>query len=257
MLASQRKQQILQILTEEKQVMSGELSQRFNVSEDSIRRDLRELAAEGKLQRVHGGALPAIAPIETRKSVQIASKQAVARAAAALIQPGQVVIVDGGTTTAAMIGFLPADLSCTVVTHSPGIAVALVDHPRIEVILLGGRVFKHSVVAVGAETLAGMARINADLFFMGVTGVHPRAGFTTSDYEEAGIKRALTAGGRNRGDGLPGKAQRRVGLCHRRAEPRQYADCRWRTRRRAAPTVGAERRGDRPRSAVAPPWRRA
>ena len=194
MLASQRKQQILQILTEEKQVMSGELSQRFNVSEDSIRRDLRELAAEGKLQRVHGGALPvsaAIAPIETRKSVQIASKQAVARAAAALIQPGQVVIVDGGTTTAAMIGFLPADLSCTVVTHSPGIAVALVDHPRIEVILLGGRVFKHSVVAVGAETLAGMARINADLFFMGVTGVHPRAGFTTGDYEEAGIK--LTA----------------------------------------------------------------
>ena len=74
------------ILAEEKQVMSGELSQRFNVSEDSIRRDLRELAAEGKLQRVHGGALPvsaAIAPIETRKSVQIASKQAVARAAAA------------------------------------------------------------------------------------------------------------------------------------------------------------------------------
>nr|VXZ82298.1 Uncharacterised protein [Klebsiella pneumoniae] len=54
-----------------------------------------------------------------------------------------------------------------MVTHSPGIAVALVDHPRIEVILLGGRVFKHSVVAVGAETLAGMARINADLFFMG------------------------------------------------------------------------------------------
>ncbi len=108
MLASQRKQQILQILTEEKQVMSGELSQRFNVSEDSIRRDLRELAAEGKLQRVHGGALPvsaAIAPIETRKSVQIDSKQAVARAAAAMIQPGQVVIVDGGTTTAAMIGF--------------------------------------------------------------------------------------------------------------------------------------------------------
>ena len=254
MLASQRKQQILQILTEEKQVMSGELSQRFNVSEDSIRRDLRELAAEGKLQRVHGGALPvsaAIAPIETRKSVQIDSKQAVARAAAALIQPGQVVIVDGGTTTATMIGFLPADLSCTVVTHSPGIAVALVDHPRIEVILLGGRVFKHSVVAVGAETLAGMARINADLFFMGVTGVHPRAGFTTGDYEAGGQGRG------NRGDGLPGKAQRRVGLCHRRAEPRQYADCRWRTRRRAAPTVGAERRGDRPRSAVAPPGRRA
>ncbi|GHK57305.1 hypothetical protein KPZU09_70410 [Klebsiella pneumoniae] len=76
------------------------------------------------------------------------------------------VIVDGGTTTAAMIGFTRRPQ-----LHGghpqPGIAVALVDHPRIEVILLGGRVFKHSVVAVGAETLAGMARINADLFFMG------------------------------------------------------------------------------------------
>ena len=193
MLASQRKQQILKLLAAEKQVMSGELSQRFKVSEDSIRRDLRELAAEGKLQRVHGG-LPisaAIAPIENRKSVQMASKQAVARRAATLIQPGQVVIVDGGTTTAAMIACLPADLACTVVTHSPGIAVALVEHPQIEVILLGGKLYKHSVVAVGAETLTAMARINADLFFMGVTGVHPQAGFTTGDYEEAGIKRAL------------------------------------------------------------------
>jgi DeoR/GlpR family transcriptional regulator of sugar metabolism len=192
MLASQRKQQILQILAEEKQVMSGELSQRFNVSEDSIRRDLRELAAEGKLQRVHGGALPvsaAIAPIETSKNVQIASKQAVP--ARRRPDPART----GGDCRwrhhhRGDDRLLPADLSCTVVTHSPGIAVALVDHPRIEVILLGGKVFKHSVVAVGAETLEGMARINADLFFMGVTGVHPRAGFTTGDYEEAGIKRA-------------------------------------------------------------------
>lgn len=196
MLASQRKQQILQILAAEKQVMSGELSQRFGVSEDSIRRDLRELAAEGKLQRVHGGALPvsaAIAPIETRKNVQIVSKQAVARRAAALIQPGQVVIIDGGTTTEEMVKCLPAELSCTVVTHSPGIAVALVERPLIEVILIGGRLFKHSVVTVGASALEGIARINADLFFMGVTGVHYRAGFTTGDYEEAGIKRALSA----------------------------------------------------------------
>ena len=86
---------------------------------------------------------------------------------------------------------LPATLACTVVTHSPGIAVALVDKPLIEVILIGGRLFKHSVVSVGSAALESISRINADLFFMGVTGVHPRAGFTTGDYEEAGIKRAL------------------------------------------------------------------
>jgi DeoR/GlpR family transcriptional regulator of sugar metabolism len=195
MLASQRKQQILQILAEEKQVMSGDLSQRFSVSEDSIRRDLRELAAEGKLQRVHGGALPvseAIAPIETRKNVQIASKQSIAQRAVELIQPGQVVIVDGGTTTGEMMRLLPDNLACTVVTHSPGIAVALVEKPLIEVILIGGRLFKHSVVSVGSAALEYFPYQRRSVFY----GRHrrsPRAGFTTGDYEEAGIKRALAA----------------------------------------------------------------
>ena len=196
MLASQRKKRILDILGTEKQVLSGELSQRFGVSEDSIRRDLRELAAEGLLQRVHGGALPvsaALAPFETRKNVQIDSKRAVSRKAAALIQPGQVVIIDGGTTTTEMIKQLPVDLPFTAVTHSPGIAVGLVDFPRVDVILIGGRLYKHSVVTVGASMLESINRINADLFFMGVTGVHKNAGFTTGDYEEASVKRALSA----------------------------------------------------------------
>lgn len=196
MLASQRKKRILDMLAAEKQVLSGELSQRFGVSEDSIRRDLRELAAEGLLQRVHGGALPvsaALAPFETRKNVQIDSKRAVSRKAAALIQPGQVVIIDGGTTTTEMIKQLPTDLPFTAVTHSPGIAVGLVDFPRVDVILIGGRLYKHSVVTVGASMLESINRINADLFFMGVTGVHKNAGFTTGDYEEASVKRALSA----------------------------------------------------------------
>lgn len=196
MLSVQRKQQILALLATENQVMSRELSQRFGVSEDSIRRDLRELAAEGLLQRVHGGALPvsaAIAPFETRKNVQISSKQAIARKAVQLIQPGQVVILDGGTTTTELVRALPADLAFTVITHSPGIAVALVDFPRVEVIMLGGQLYRHSVVNVGATVLQAIALINADLFFMGVTGVHKTAGLTTGNYEEAGVKRALAA----------------------------------------------------------------
>lgn len=196
MLSSQRKQQILALLAEEQQVMSSELSQRFRVSEDSIRRDLRELASEGLLQRVHGGALPvsaAIAPFETRKNVQISSKRMIAQKAVQLIQPGQVVIVDGGTTTTEMVRLLPNDLSFTVVTHSPGIAVALVDFPLVEAIIIGGQLYRHSVVAVGSAALEAIGRINADMFFMGVTGVHKTAGFTTGNYEEAGVKRALAA----------------------------------------------------------------
>jgi DeoR/GlpR family transcriptional regulator of sugar metabolism len=196
MLSSQRKQQILTILADEQQVMSSELSQRFSVSEDSIRRDLRELASEGLLQRVHGGALPvsaAIAPFETRKNVQISSKRLIAQKAVQLIQPGQVVIIDGGTTTAEMVQLLPKELAFTVVTHSPSIAVALVDFPLVEVILIGGQLYRHSVVAVGSAVIEAIAHINADLFFMGVTGVHKTAGLTTGNYEEAGVKRALAA----------------------------------------------------------------
>lgn len=196
MLSSQRKQQILVLLAAEKQVMSSELSQRFAVSEDSIRRDLRELAADGLLQRVHGGALPvsaAIAPFETRKNVQISSKRNIAQKAVQLIQPGQVVIIDGGTTTTEMVKLLPHDLAFTVVTHSPSIAVALVAYPLVEVIIIGGVLYRHSVVALGAAALEAIARINADIFFMGVTGVHQTAGLTTGNYEDAGVKRALSA----------------------------------------------------------------
>lgn len=195
MLTSQRKQLILKKLEAEGQVQSTALSLFFSVSEDTIRRDLRELAAEGRLQRVHGGALPAssaIAPFAERQSVKMDAKKRVARRGAQLISPGQVVIIDGGTTTSELITFLPPDLRITVVTHSPGIALGLVDHPCIEVILIGGRLYKHSIVTVGAATIEGINNIHADLFFMGVTGVHPEAGLTTGDYEEACIKRAFS-----------------------------------------------------------------
>ena len=96
--------------------------------------------------------------------MQIASSRPLP-SAVELIQPGQVVIIDGGTTTGEMVRLLPATLACTVVTHSPGIAVALVDKPLIEVILIGGRLFKHSVVSVGSAALESISRINADLFY--------------------------------------------------------------------------------------------
>ncbi|ENN8436745.1 DeoR/GlpR transcriptional regulator [Enterobacter kobei] len=195
MLTSQRKQLILEKLGAEGQVQSKALSILFDVSEDTIRRDLRELAAEGRLQRVHGGALPsssAIVPFAERQSVKMDAKRKVAQKGAQLISSGQVVIIDGGTTTSELITFLPPDLRITVVTHSPSIALGLVNHPAIEVILIGGRLYKHSIVAVGAAAIEGIENIHADLFFMGVTGIHPEAGLTTGDFEEACIKRAFS-----------------------------------------------------------------
>jgi DeoR/GlpR family transcriptional regulator of sugar metabolism len=103
------------------------------------------------------------------------------------------VMIDGGTTSAELVKHLPPNLSATVVTHSPTVAVALVDHPSIEVIMIGGRLYKHSIVNVGAAAIEAISHIHADLYFMGVTGVHPTAGLSTGDLEEAYVKRALAA----------------------------------------------------------------
>ena len=110
-----------------------------------------------------------------------------------MVRPGQLVFLDGGTTAVQMARHLPRDLRGTIVTHSPSIAVALVEHAEIEVILIGGRLFKHSLVTVGAATMDAISRVHADAYFMGVTGIHPSKGLSTGDFEEAQVKRALMA----------------------------------------------------------------
>ena len=195
MLTTHRKQQLLARLKKDGKLVAKELSLEMGVSEDTIRRDLRELAQEGLLQRVHGGALPsspAMVDFAGREEIRHQGKIAIGRAAAGMIRSGQVVILDGGTTAREIARHLPRELHATVVTHSPTIALELVRHPTVEVILLGGRLFKHSVVAVGAACLEAAAQLRADTFFMGVTGLHPEAGLTTGDFEEAGVKRALS-----------------------------------------------------------------
>ena len=166
MLTSQRKQYILDVLRRDGQVIAKQVSQALDLSEDTIRRDLRELAAEGLLQRVHGGALPAspaIVDFAGREELSVGGKRAIGRAAAHMIRDGQVVFVDGGTTAVQLARQLPRALRATVVTHSARIAVELVDHPTVEVILIGGRLFKHSIVSVGAAALEApkmSARLN-------------------------------------------------------------------------------------------------
>jgi len=195
-LTSQRKQKILDLLRRDGQVVAKDLSQELDLSEDTIRRDLRELAAEGLLQRVHGGALPAspaIGDYAARLHVATDEKSVIGKAAAGMVQPNQVVILDGGTTAVQMARNLPLELKATVVTHSPSIALELLQHRDIEVILIGGRLFKHSVVSVGAPAIEAISRIHADTYFMGVTGIHPKFGLTTGDFEEAHVKRALSS----------------------------------------------------------------
>lgn len=194
-LTEHRKRYIMQLLERDGQIVAKSLSDDLGLSEDTIRRDLRELASEGKLLRVHGGALPAsptTGDFAARLTVAADEKRSIGRAAAAMVHLGQTVVLDGGTTAVQIARHFPRDLRATVITHSPTIAIELVAHPRIEVVLIGGTLFKHSVVAVGSAAIEAIRRIRADYYFMGVTGIHAEIGLTTGDYEEAHVKRALS-----------------------------------------------------------------
>jgi DeoR/GlpR family transcriptional regulator of sugar metabolism len=196
MLTQQRKKLLVDRLARDGRIIAKEVSQELVVSEDTIRRDLRELAADGLLQRVHGGALPAsptVANLAARRSMAMEEKGRLGRKAAILISRKQRIFIDGGTTHLELVRALPLDLSLTVITHSPTIASALEPHQAIDVILIGGLLFRHSMVAVGAAALDQIQRLHIDLAFIGLTGLHAKEGGTTGDFEEAAIKRAVVA----------------------------------------------------------------
>ena len=196
MLTAERRQYILETLRRDGKVLATELSGALSVSEDTIRRDLRELADAGMLQRVHGGALPpspATASYSARQQQAPVAKAAIAQAAVQLVRPGQTIILDGGTTTLQVAQRLPPNLHATIITNSPPIAVALADHQEVEVILLGGRLYKHSLVTVGAATVAALQQMRADLCMLGICSLDLEAGISTPDYEEAQVKRAMIA----------------------------------------------------------------
>ncbi|MBX5048725.1 DeoR/GlpR family DNA-binding transcription regulator [Rhizobium lentis] len=194
MLTTQRKALILDILRRDGQVIAKRVAEDLSLSEDTIRRDLREMAAEGLLKRVHGGAMPLsldLPDFTARLSVSSEIKARLGAKAAAMVKPGQMIFLDGGTTTAEIARHLPRDMALTVATHSPTIAAELEHHPTAEVILAGGRLYKHSMVATGAAAMAAISQLRPDLFFLGVTAAHPVHGLSTGDFEEAAIKRHI------------------------------------------------------------------
>jgi DeoR/GlpR family transcriptional regulator of sugar metabolism len=164
------------------------------VSEDTVRRDLRELAAGGHVLRVHGGALPpppAAASFAQRLHVAPEAKAHLAEAALPLLDGAEVVLLDGGTTALELARRLPPERDCTVITNSPPVAEALAAHPRADVVLIGGRLLKDSLVTVGAQTVESLRQVRADACVLGICSLHPELGVTTTHHDEAHVKRAM------------------------------------------------------------------
>jgi DeoR/GlpR family transcriptional regulator of sugar metabolism len=194
MLTEERRDLILNRLERDGKIVAADLSAELDVSPDTVRRDLRELAEAGLLRRVHGGALPAAVgarPYAVRREQAPEAKEAIAGATRGLLRQGQVILLDAGTTTLEVARRLPPELEATVITNSPPIAVALAEHPTVEVTMLGGTLAKDAQAAVGAATVEALHAIRADLLVLGVCSLHPEVGITVMDLEESYVKRAM------------------------------------------------------------------
>ena len=194
MLAPERHEAILTHLRTQGRVYSAELGKLLGVSEDTIRRDLAALAGEGLLVRTHGGAVPRSTTkleFHARSQECRAEKARLAQRAAALVQPGQVVLFDAGSTLLAVAQALPRELKFTAVTHSVVAAVALADLPEADVIVLGGRIAKRRLETNSPDTVDACRRLHADLCFLGVAALASEGGITDPDYDGALMKRTL------------------------------------------------------------------
>lgn len=196
MLKEERHQQILEALSRSQRVFTLELSQHLQVSEDTIRRDLKELAEIGKLRKVHGGAIPAEnfpSRYEEREVFAQETKIQLAEKALTLLREGQVLLFDGGTTNLELARRVPADLRLTVFTNSLPVAEAFAGKPGSELILLGGRLLRNPRVTAGPEVVSALAGLRADLCFLGARSLHPQIGVSELDWDETLVKRAMAA----------------------------------------------------------------
>jgi DeoR/GlpR family transcriptional regulator of sugar metabolism len=196
MLTAERRQAILDRLGHDGKVVASELVAALGVSEDTVRRDLRELAAHGLVQRVHGGALPpapTAASFSQRLAIAPEAKAHLAEAALPLLDGAGVLLLDGGTTALELARRLPADRDFTVLTNAPPVAAELAAHPTAEVVLIGGRLLKDSQVTVGSEAVDALRRVRADVCVLGICSLHPELGVTATDHDEAHVKRAMVA----------------------------------------------------------------
>jgi DeoR/GlpR family transcriptional regulator of sugar metabolism len=196
LLTAERRQAILARVERDGRVVASELVASLGVSEDTVRRDLRDLAEQGLLHRVHGGALasaPTAGSFTHRLEVSHEEKAALAEAALPLLVGARVIVLDGGTTTLELARRLPLLYDGIVVTNSPPIASALSEHPKAEVMLVGGRLLKDAQVAVGAGAVEAFNTVRADISVLGICSLHPDIGVTTLDDEEAYVKRAMVA----------------------------------------------------------------
>lgn len=193
MLKRERQAFILHQVNIHNKVLSSDLSQEMSVSEDTIRRDLNELAELNKIIKVHGGALSKSFhnSFQRSKVYSIENKKVIAQKALQLIEDGMFVLTSGGTTIIELARILPENLQATFITGSLPVAFEYMHHPSIEVIVIGDKLSKSSQITVGGEAIKSIQQIKPDLCFLGINAIDAEEGITDNDWDVVQLKKAM------------------------------------------------------------------
>ncbi|WP_318373254.1 DeoR/GlpR family DNA-binding transcription regulator [Enterobacter sp.] len=190
----QRQEKIKQLLALNGKVVCAQLATELNVSEHTIRRDLKELANLGLCKRVYGGAVSMLPPSGNflkRENLNSDKKEQLARRAVSLIKPESCVFFDAGTTNLAIARQLPPGIILTAVTNSPLIAAELMHHEAVEIIFPGGRINKETGGATGIDTLRHIEKMFFDQCLLGACAFDADEGVTVFEYDDAEFKKCL------------------------------------------------------------------
>jgi DeoR/GlpR family transcriptional regulator of sugar metabolism len=196
MLKKERQAYIIHQVNLHNKVLSASLSSDINVSEDTIRRDLQELSNTGKLIKVHGGALSRSFDKVTQPTTKVYaqhSKRIVAAKAIRLIKDGMFVLTGGGTTIIELARMLPPALSATFISGSIPAIVEYMNHPAIDVIVIGDKLSRNSKITLGADALARIKTLKPDLCFLGINAIDLSHGITDSDWDVVQLKQTMIA----------------------------------------------------------------
>lgn len=194
MLKEERQQLILEKLGTDKKVTLIDLGQILNVSYDSVRRDIIELEDRGLLKKVHGGAIAhSYLSMKSSKGLGIVNTEfvTIAKKALKLFENNKIILMDGGTTNFYIAEQLPKNLEITIITNNPHLATALSEHPKIEIIMLGGSFYKRYQITIGSKTIKDLEHIQADLYFMGTNSISIESGLAIRHYEESILKQKM------------------------------------------------------------------
>lgn len=197
LFAEERREQILHLLHENRKIMVPELCELFQVSPATIRGDLRDLEAAGKLRRTHGGAIPVskinFEPDSDAKEIEhIEEKQRIAARACAMIEDGDTIALDTGTTTMELAKLLAAEKKhLTIVTNDIQIAAYLEGNTDSNIILIGGALRRGFHCTTGSMAVKALSELNVDKAFMASNAFTVKNGFTTPTFEQAEVKRVM------------------------------------------------------------------